>query len=580
MKKLLYIVIAFALFAVSCEQPNSGNDQTNPDNEQDLGNNKVVTTADEFISILSNTEFLLTAAETDEIRIASNLDFTVKTLPEDVVFTGTLNGQNFKLSNITSDHALFASLVNAKDLTIDETCVFASDKACSLAALAVEATGTISNVVNKATVSVVVDSDDENSAVVSGLVALNSAKLEGCKNYGAVTYTSTKGAYGALVAGLAAYSDGTLDLCENHGAVTMSVPYLVGFGVIKSIDRTPIHIGGLVAHLGENAPITNSVNNGAIDYDITHLENLAVSCGTNRPRMGGIVGLAYSDITSCTNNGAIDVCVTTSDKSLYNCNTYNNYPLNVGGISGGAFSSEDGASCSNISDCVNNGAINYVTYCTKGTRPTAGGIVGYPGYEHPSQTNLITRCVNNGKLVVKAFDYARIGGINGGTGNVTYCKNYGDIEGHLQMVDAVIGGISGFLSQGHKFEYNESYCKLSNDLGDYTGGTAELGGLIGEHGDYNSCEGEGRGCIVQCDITYDWSNEKWYGMILGYYWGKNATIVLGTEDEPIKVLGGSMTYSGTTTEVTADNYTSYTHHSSEGGKTGSKAFTVHAKFGE
>ena len=100
MKKVFYIVMAFALFAVSCEQPNSGNDQTNPDNEQDLGNNKVVTTADEFITILSNTEFLLNAAETDEIRIAGNLDFTGKTLPEDVAFTGTLNGQNFKLSNI------------------------------------------------------------------------------------------------------------------------------------------------------------------------------------------------------------------------------------------------------------------------------------------------------------------------------------------------------------------------------------------------------------------------------------------------------------------------------------------------
>ena len=533
----------------------------------------VATTADEFIEILSNAGALLTAVATDEIQIAGNLDFTGKTLPKDVVFPGTLNGQNNKLSNITSDHALFASLVNAKDLTIDETCKFASTKACSLATLAVEATGTISNVVNKAEVSVVVDSDDENSAVVSGLVALNSAKLEGCKNYGAVTYTSTKGVYGALVAGVAAYSDGALNLCENHGAVTMSVPYLVGFGAIKSIDRTPIHIAGLVAHLGENAPISNSVNNGAIDYDITHLENLAVSCGTNRPRMGGIVGLAYSDISSCTNNGAIDVCVTTSDKSLYDCKTNNNYPLNVGGISGGAYSDATGASCSNVSDCVNNGAINYVTYCTKGTRPTAGGIVAYPGYEDPTQTNLITRCVNYGKMDVTAFDYARVGGINGGTGNVTYCKNYGEIEGKIHQVDAVIGGISGFLSMGHKFEYNESYCTLSNDLGDYTGGTAELGGLIGQHGNYNSCEGEGRGCVIDCDITYGWSNEKWYGLTIGWYDGSK-TVVLGTEEEPIKVLGGSMTYRDGTTEITAENYESHLKGS------GSKAYTVHAKFGE
>ena len=51
-------------------------------------------------------------------------------------------------------------------------------------------------------------------------------------------------------------------------------------------------------------------------------------------------------------------------------------------------------------------------------------------------------------------------------------------------------------------------------------------------------------------------------------------MVLGTEDEPIKVLGGSMTYSGGTIEITAENYETYLKGS------GSKAYTVHAKFGE
>ena len=529
----------------------------------------VATTADEFISIISNAGALLTAVATDEIQIAGNLDFAGKTLPEGVVFPGTLNGQNFKLSNITSDHALFASIVNVKDLTIDETCSFASDKACSLAALAVEATGTLSNVVNKASVSINMTTDADATVLISGLVAFNSAKLEGCKNYGDVTYVNTASSLGVLISGLAAYSEGAVSNCENNGKVTMSIPYLSGFGIVKTFTNVPAHIGGLVAHLGENAPITNSTNNGEIDYDITHIEKLGVSCGTNRPRMGGVVGMAYSDVTSCTNNGKMDICVTTSDQSIY---TSKNYPLNVGGVSGGAFSDATGASCSNVTDCVNNGPINYVTYC-KGTRPTCGGVVGYPGYENAAQTNLITRCVNNGKMVIKAFDYARIGGINGGAGNVTYCKNYGAIEGYIQQVDGLIGGISGFHSNGNKFEYNESYGALSNDLGSYTGGTAELGGLIGQHGNYASYDGEGRGCIVNCDITYGWSNVKWFGLTIGWYDGSK-TVVLGTEDEPIKVLGGSMTYSGGTIEITAENYETYLKGS------GSKAYTVHAKFGE
>lgn len=68
-------------------------------------------------------------------------------------------------------------------------------------------------------------------------------------------------------------------------------------------------------------------------------------------------------------------------------------------------------------------------------------------------------------------------------------------------------------------------------------------------------------------------------MILGYFWSTAHTVVMGTPEEPIKVLGGSMTYSGGTTPVTAENYTQYTNHSSNGGKSGSKPFTVHVKFG-
>lgn len=527
-------------------------------------------TADEFIAILNDTDGLRSATATDEIRITGNLDFAGKTLPSGVVFPGTLNGNDFAFGNISSDHALFASIANARDLTIDESCAFVSSEAAPLASLAVEATGVVSNVVNKAAVSVVMTSAGSATVAISGLVAINSAKLDACKNYGAVTYTTSAASLGALAAGLAAYSDGAIDRCENHGDVTLSVPYLSGFGAVKGIENIPVHIGGLVAHLGENAPVTGSVNDGNIDYDITAIENLAVSCGTNRPRMGGIVGLAYSDIASCRNDGKIDVCVTTSDKSVYKSN---NYPVNVGGISGGAFAGAAGASCSDITDCTNNGEIKFVTYCD-GAMPTCGGIVGYPGYEHSSQTNIVTRCVNNGTIDVFAQDEIRIGGINGGTTNVTYCKNYGVVKGTVPYEDATIGGISAFLSQGHKFEYNESYGALSN----LNGGAkvVEIGGLIGQHGGVNSCEGEGRGCIVDCDIVYDWGNHKWYGLTIGWNYSDKPVVVFGTESEPVRILGGSISCDGgkTVIPITADNCKTYAKGS------GSKPYTVYVKFGE
>ena len=535
----------------------------------------VANSADEFIAILSNAEGLRTAAATDEIQIKANLDFTGKTLPEAPIFTGTLNGNNCTISGISSNHPIFAAVHSAKNLTIDKNCKFTATKACALAALAGEASGTISGVINNADVTINMTTAADATVVVAGIVAINSAKLENCKNYGAVTYINIDASHGALVAGLAGYSDGSVSKCENHGKVTTSVPYLSDFGVVKNITNNPIHTAGLVAYLGANAPVSECVNNGEIDYDITDIEEIKVSCGTNRPRMGGIVGMAQSSITNCVNNGKIDVLITTSNQSVY---TTNNYPMNVGGISGGAPSDETGASGADISDCTNNGEIVCTTYC-KGTVPTCGGIVAYPGYEDPSQTNLITRCENKAKIIATTRAIARVGGIAGGTGNITHCKNTGEIEGHLSIEDGNIGGIIGWLSQGHKFEYNESRCKLSNTRVEGTSGTSEVGGLIGEHGNYASCTGEGRGCIVECDIAYDYTNEKWFGAVLGYYWG-SSSVTLGTANEPIKVLGGSMTYTGGTTQLTAENYTLYTKHNSEGGKSGSKAFTIHVKFGE
>lgn len=529
----------------------------------------VAHTADEFIAFLNDTDGLRTATATDEIRIAANLDFTGKTLPAGVVFPGTLNGGNFTFGNIAADHALFASITNARDLTIDETCAFSATKAGSLAALAVEATGTVSNVVNKGAVSIELTSAGDTTVIISGLVAINSAELDSCKNYGAVTYTSSAASYGTLIAGLTAYSEGKIIGCENHGKLTLSVPYLSNFGIVKDITNIPAHIGGVVAHLAANAPVANATNYGDIDYDITAVENLGVTCGTNRPRMGGIVGLAYSDISYCQNNGNIDVCVATSDKSIYKSK---NYPINLGGISGGAFSGATGASGANITECINNGKINCITYCD-GAVPTCGGIVGYPGYENASQTNLITRCENNGPIEVFAQDEMRVGGINGGTGNVTYCKNRGKITGTIPYGDATIGGISGFLSQKHKFEYNESYGALSNINNEAA--VVEIGGLIGQHGGVNSYEGEGRGCIVNCDIVYDWGNHKWYGLTIGWNYSNKAVVVMGTEMEPIKVLGGSISCDGgkTVIPITADNYETYLKGS------GSEAYTVNAKFG-
>ena len=530
-----------------------------------------VSTADEFIGILSLGEELLTATADDEIQITADLDFSGKTLPAGAKFTGTVNGGSHSLKNISSDHPIFGSICSAKNLTIDSSCSFTSNAGGMIAALTATAEGgTISNVINKATVTVTMSAASEAN-VIGGIVAVSKSAIENCTNQGAVKFNTTTGVTSTLMGGIAGYCSKALKSCTNSGEVDFNAPGISSCATIEGVTNYPVNVGGITGVAATGSSIDACENSGKVSYVITALEKSAsTTFSSNRPRVGGIVGLSYANITSSTNKGAVKAHVLTSDKSI--CKT-RNYPINVGGISGGASSNSDGASCSSISDCENQGDIDYITYCDNAI-PTCGGIVGYPGYENKAQTNLITRCVNRGKITCFAQDEARIGGINGGISNVTYCKNYGDILGTIPYCDACIGGISGFHSQGLKFEYNESYGDLSNINNEVD--TVEIGGLMGQHGNVNSYEGEGKGCIVNCNIVYDWGNHKWYGLTIGWNYGDSAVIVLGTEDEPIRILGGSMSCDGgkEVIAITADNYETYVKGS------GSKPYTVFAKFGE
>lgn len=529
-------------------------------------------TADQLIAILGLGDKLVTAAATDEIQIKADIDLAGKTLPAGVKFTGTLNGENHILKNIASDHPLFEAICSAKNITFDASCSFSTTDGGSLAALAAKAEGgTISNVTNKGAITMTLSATPSKANLLAGIVALSKSAVENCTNEGAVKLNSTAGVTSTLIGGIAAYCTKAVKSSNNSGDVDFSAPNIASCADIDVINDLAADAAGIVACAATGSSIESCGNTGKVSYVISSVEKCGpTTFNSNRPRVGGIVGLSYADISFCTNQGAIKAHVLTSDKST--CKTIN-YPFNVGGISGGASNGSDGASCSSITDCENRGDIDFSTYCD-GAIPTCGGIVGYPGYEDKTQTNIITRCTNRGKITCFAQDEARIGGINGGISNVTYCKNYGAIVGTIPYCDACIGGISGFHSQGLKFEYNESYGDLSNINDEYD--TVEIGGLMGQHGNVNSYEGEGKGCIVNCNIVYDWGNHKWYGITIGWNYGSTAVIVLGTEAEPIKVLGGSMSCDGgkTVIPITSENYETYLKGS------GSKPYTVIAKFGE
>ena len=61
--------------------------------------------------------------------------------------------------------------------------------------------------------------------------------------------------------------------------------------------------------------------------------------------------------------------------------------------------------------------------------------------------------------------------------------------------------------------------------------------------------------------------------MIGWYEG-SATIVFGTPEEPVKILGGSLTCTQGTITLTEENYQQYAIAA------GSDSYTVHVKFGE
>ena len=158
--------------------------------------------------------------------------------------------------------------------------------------------------------------------------------------------------------------------------------------------------------------------------------------------------------------------------------------------------------------------------------------------------------ISGTELLAQGYDYGDIITVNMADNSfeMPIGSNYSDVDNGCMVCRVYINGETGVI---------------------------EIGGLVGQHGGVNSYEGEGRGCVVDCDIVYDWGNHKWYGLVIGWNYSASAVVVMGTPEEPIKILGGSMSCDGgkTVIPITAENYETYAKGA------GSEPHTVHVKFG-
>ena len=496
-----------------------------------------IATAQEWMDFV-NGEFIGLAnnGADDVVTLTADLDFTGIQYTTEAVFKGVLNGNGKTIKNLTTAIPFFKEVTTVKDITFDATCALTTSVAGKYAMVAEVSTGAFTNVTNNGNVTVALTEapSAEDAVIAAGIVAEAGADVTGCINNGNVAITSVEGLEASLAGGICGYAATKVTNCTNSGNVSQtSTHYIASVWVTyKGIDRVPQHTGGIVAMTKLGSTVENCTNNGTVTLDMSAIEKIVQSAGTNRIRIGGIVGAARGDIIGCTNKGTVECFARTSTRAAQKATCNKNYSVSPGGITGGMMdygTAEDIGM--NVTNCVNEGAV-VVDADVDGNNSTVGGIVSHPGYEDTSNTNSIENCINRGNITVTGAGKFRVGGINGGMANVKGCENYGTIKLATNNKGANTGscvaGISGYMGKSMKHQNNKNYGDVIED----TDLAHFVAGLIANFNDLAATYGEG--CVVKCNVTSK-SSPTQTGMVAGY--GKNTGMILGTAENPIKVSG-------------------------------------------
>ena len=263
-----------------------------------------------------------------------------------------------------------------------------------------------------------ISNSSSTGTIYAGGIAAYLKKAQITDSHNNAVVEVTNGGGQVRVGGIAGYlvTSGKISGCTNTSTVECALP--TAHSTTDSNDKvTHIenHIGGIVGYVESPVEITSCTN--------TSTATVSVAGMTNKPRIGGIAGIAKTSITSCYNEGK----VTTSAKD-------NGAEAYVGGIAGWA-------TTSTISQCQNKGTVN-ATACTK--IPRVGGILGIP-----STDVTIDQCRNatTGKVHcnVSAGTFY-IGGIvcqTVATTIVQNCYNDGEVKISQKSYHSYLGGIVG-----------------------------------------------------------------------------------------------------------------------------------------
>jgi len=472
--------------------------------------------------------FLKVCTESEKISGFLTCDIDVGgTLIQGKCLNATFDGMDHVLKGWQTSDALFATNKGSiRKLSIDSNCKF-SPAGLICGVFANVSSGSLENLVNNADISF--SADKLSSAICyGGIVGMSTGDIASCTNKGKVTIKSASTIEAAAVGGIAGYASGRVSDCNNIADVSLEATHCIASGVLGSLTQCIPAIGGIAGHCAKGFSADGCKNDGKVNFSLSGIDG-AGTLTSGRLQVGGIIGGACGDCSNCTNNGAIVVNFCNSSKGtavetdLVTC---------IGGIGGGDYNLTDkttNPANSEYVNCTNYGSIDFFCDASK-SNSTVGGIVGWPGQEAPHGKATLN-CLNKGKITVNGAGKVRVGGIQGGTGNIDNCTNEGTLSILSTSENSAVGGIAAFHSQTH-------YLKNSKNSGDVLAEVSLKGGVAGLIGNVGNSENTtGEGCVVNCMVKNIDSDAIYTGMIVGKYNGTTATNILGSKKKAIATKG-------------------------------------------
>ena len=152
-------------------------------------NTEIIRTGDRFVEYLN---LVKEGKATDGFRLGADIDLAGKTLPEIAEMTYAFDGQNHTIKNWTSSCSMFGKIgsgASVKNIVIDASCTLTMPSAeGNFGFIATENNGTIENVINAASASVL-SLGAGNKGLICGI---NAGVISNCKNKGNLVAATTE----------------------------------------------------------------------------------------------------------------------------------------------------------------------------------------------------------------------------------------------------------------------------------------------------------------------------------------------------------------------------------------------------